>query len=78
MRMKKYKLTTQCGGPNRHGRGFDLIESTTAHTLNVGGSVKNVTRSVLPSKVKKRNRKGVRINFRLFTISGNLPGLYKL
>jgi len=74
--MKKYKLTTQCVGPNRHGRGS--MGSTTTHTLNVGGSVKNVTRSVLPSKVKKRNRKGVRINFRLFTISGNLPGLYKL
>ena len=27
---------------------------------------------------KKRNRKGLRINFRLFTLSANLPGIYKL
>jgi len=55
-----------------------------AGTLAEGGFTLNSKLSVgqrnntPPSKAKKRNRKGVRINFRLFTLFGNLPGLYKL
>lgn len=90
MRMKKYKFVsgalTISQAPELLCEFFEsrkrlepyYVRSNTdwldAGTLAEVGQRNNTP----PSKAKKRNRKGVRINFRLFTLFGDLPGLYKI
>lgn len=85
MRMKKYKFVA--GASNKRLEPTYVRSNTDwldAEALTEGGIIlKNNSsagqrNNTPPSKAKKRNRKGVRINFRLFTLFGNLPGLYKL
>jgi len=71
--MKKYKFVVCPLDPA--GLKADALTEVTSLCSDTSAGQRNNTP---PSKAKKRNRKGVRINFRLFTLFGNLPGLYKL